>query len=224
MALLVMTLAISHGPTAAEPALVLFQANLDGAQAGVPSSPATGTAALTLDPESNMLTWDLSWAGFPSEVTAIHFHGPAEPGEDAFVTVELGFISGLATPSVGEATVSEEQAAEISSELWYINIHSEDFIGGEIRGQVVRAEVPATPEPTATSAPTATPPLLGDVNCSAAVDSIDATLVLQLSAGLLSTLPCAENADVNEDQEVDSLDALNILFLVAGFVDTLPIR
>jgi hypothetical protein len=72
-----------------------------------------------------------------------------------------------------------------------------------------------------TSAP---PPLLGDVNCSNAVDSIDATLVLQLSAGLLSSLPCAENADVNEDEEVDSLDALNILFLVAGFVDSLPIR
>jgi len=225
IAVLLMTLAISYGPTAAEPALVLFQANLDGAQAGVSSSPATGTAAVTLNTESNVLAWDLSWTGFPSEVTAIHFHGPAEPGEDAFVTVELGFISGLESPSIGEATVSEEQAAEILSELWYINIHTEDFIGGEIRGQVVRAEVPATPEPTATPVPTAAPPpLLGDVNCSDAVDRIDATLVLQLSAGLLSSLPCAENADVNEDQEVDSLDALNILFLVAGFVDSLPTR
>lgn len=49
-------------------------------------------------------------------------------------------------------------------------------------------------------------------------------LVLQLSAGLVPSLPCEEHADVNEDDEVNSLDALNILFLVAGFIDTLPFR
>ena len=222
VALLLATVGLSRWPASAEPNPVVFQASLDGPQASVPSSTATGTATVTLDTETNVLAWDLSWTGFSSEVIAIHFHGPAEPGEDATISVELDVVSGLASPSVGETTVSDEQMAEVLSELWYINIHTDDYGGGEIRGQVVRAEVPPPPEPTVT--PTPQPLPLGDVDCSDAVDSIDATLVLQLVAGLVTSLPCEDNADVNEDQDIDSLDALNILFLVAGFIDSLPFR
>ncbi|MCH8161802.1 MAG: CHRD domain-containing protein [Chloroflexi bacterium] len=219
VALLLATAGLSHWSATAEPNPVLFRANLDGEQASVPSSTATGTALVTLDTETSVLAWNLSWSGFSSDVIAIHFHGPAEPGTDAIVRVELDVISGLESPSVGETTVSEAQKAEILAELWYINIHTDDSGGGEIRGQVVRAEVQPTPEPTPTPQR-----LLGDVNCSGEVDSIDATLVLQFGAGLLSSLRCEENADVNADQAIDSLDALDILFLVAGFVDSLPIR
>ena len=218
VALLLATVGLSRWPASAEPNPVVFQASLDGPQASVPSSTATGTATVTLDTETNVLAWDLSWTGFSSEVIAIHFHGPAEPGEDATISVELDVISGLTSPSVGETTVSDAQTAEILSEHWYINIHTDDYGGGEIRGQVVRADIP----------PTVTPPplplLVGDVDCSDGVDSIDATLVLQLVAGLVTSLPCEDNADVNEDQDIDSLDALNILFLVAGFIDSLPFR
>ena len=221
VALLLATAGLSRWSANAEPNPVVFQANLDGPQAGIPLSTAQGTAEVTLDTETNILGWDLSWSGFPSDVVAIHFHGPAEPGEDAFVSIELGVISGLAAPSIGETTVDEEQKAELLAELWYINIHTEVYIEGEIRGQVVRAEVPPTPEPTATPQPLI---LLGDVDCSEAVDSIDATLVLQLVAGLVTSLPCEDNANVNADQDVDSLDALFILFLVAGFIDSLPFR
>ena len=217
--LLLATVGFGRWSATAEANPVLFRANLDGEQASVPSSTATGTALVTLDTETSVLAWNLSWSGFSSDVIAIHFHGPAEPGTDAIVRVELDVISGLESPSVGETTVSEAQKAEILAELWYINIHTDDSGGGEIRGQVVRAEVQPTPEPTPTPQR-----LLGDVNCSGEVDSIDATLVLQFGAGLLSSLRCEENADVNADQAIDSLDALDILFLVAGFVDSLPIR
>ena len=219
VAFLLATAGLSHWSATAEPNPVLFRANLDGEQASVPSSTATGTALVTLDTETSVLAWNLSWSGFSSDVIAIHFHGPAEPGTDAIVRVELDVISGLESPSVGETTVSEAQKAEILAELWYINIHTDDSGGGEIRGQVVRAEVQPTPEPTPTPQR-----LLGDVNCSGEVDSIDATLVLQFGAGLLSSLRCEENADVNADQAIDSLDALDILFLVAGFIDSLPFR
>ena len=220
VALLLATAGLSRWSATAEPNPVVFEDNLDGEQASVPSSTATGTAEVTLDTESNVLAWDLSWPGFSSEVVAIHFHGPAEPGEDASISIELDLISGLASPSAGETTVSEAQKAEILSQLWYINIHTDDYRGGEIRGQVFRAEVPPPPEPTATPQPL----LLGDVDCSDMVDSIDATLVLQLGAGLVASVACEANADVNEDHEVNSLDALNILFLVAGFIDSLPFR
>ena len=135
-----------------------LSAHLDGDQAGTESA-ATGSATVTLDEDANLLSWTLSWSDVTTEVTAIHFHGPAPPGESAFVTVELGFISGLSSPSMGSATISEEQQAELLPGLWYINIHSQDYTDGEIRGQLLLADKPPpTPTPEPTSTPT--PPLL----------------------------------------------------------------
>ena len=65
--------------------------------------------------------------------------------------------------------------------------------------------------------------LFGDVNCNGAVDSIDAALVLQQNAGLISALACQENGDVNLDGVVDSRDALLILQHVAGLLPGLPV-
>ncbi len=82
-----------------------------------------------------------------------------------------------------------------------------------------------TPTPTATSTPTTTPtptPLFGDVNCDRAVNSIDATFVLQFSAGLLAELPCPQNGDVNRDGQTNALDATLILQFSAGLIHTLP--
>ena len=61
-------------------------------------------------------------------------------------------------------------------------------------------------------------PLLGDVDCSAGRTSIDALLLLQVSAGLLGTLPCPKNADVNGDGSVNSIDAALVLQHIAGLM------
>jgi hypothetical protein len=52
---------------------------------------------------------------------------------------------------------------------------------------------------------------LGDVNCNARINSIDAALVLQREAGLIDALPCSENADLNHDGVANSVDAQLIL-------------
>jgi hypothetical protein len=62
------------------------------------------------------------------------------------------------------------------------------------------------------------PPLAGDSDCNGATNSIDATLVLQYSAGLMAMLPCGDSADVNNDGVVDSRDAALILQHTAGLV------
>lgn len=60
--------------------------------------------------------------------------------------------------------------------------------------------------------------LTGDANCDGQVDSIDALVTLQLTAGLIDTVDCPENADVNGDGEINALDAALILQHVADLI------
>ena len=96
-------------------------------------SDGTGSAQLALD--GNTLSWDIEWSGLSGDATAMHFHGPANIGENAGVAQNIGGVSGLTSPSAGSATLTNEMAADFSAGLWYINIHTAMYPGGEIRGQ-----------------------------------------------------------------------------------------
>jgi len=65
--------------------------------------------------------------------------------------------------------------------------------------------------------------LFGDTNCDGSVNSIDATLILQLVAGLLGSLNCEAGADVNLSGDVNSIDATILLQFVAGLLNGLPV-
>lgn len=127
-------------PTAATATILGFNAILDCAQE-VPSTcdvtSATGTASITFDTDTNLLSWNLVWSGLSGAATGIHFHGPAGVGVNAGVVVNIGSISGLSSPSVGSATISDTIESYLLDGLLYINIHSALRPGGEIRGQVV---------------------------------------------------------------------------------------
>lgn len=135
-------------PTTAAATVFDWSAVIDGFQE-VPASgsPGTGSAFGTVDDVSGMLAWNISWGGLlpVGPVTAMHFHGPAPPGTNAGVQVNIGAISGLTSPSIGSATITAAQTADLLAGLWYINIHTAAFPGGEIRGQVIPGSVP---EPT----------------------------------------------------------------------------
>ena len=61
-------------------------------------------------------------------------------------------------------------------------------------------------------------PLYGDASCDGRVNSIDAAVVLQYSAGILPSLGCPANADVNGDGRANSLDSALILQYAAGLI------
>ena len=90
----------------------------------------------------------------------------------------------------------------------------------QMRGRIIVSGGAQTP----TATRTATPPggLVGDVNCSSSVDSIDAALVLQLGAGLVNSLSCQQNADANGDGSINSIDAALILQFGAGLISQFP--
>ncbi len=102
------------------------------------TSSGTGTAQLTYDPATQVVTWTITYAGLSSAATMAHFHGPAKAGQNAPPVIWLSKQgSPPANPLTGSATLTPEQAKQFSSGEWYINIHTQAHPAGEIRGQVV---------------------------------------------------------------------------------------
>ena len=62
---------------------------------------------------------------------------------------------------------------------------------------------------------------LGDVDCDGAVTALDAALILEMHAGLVTGLACDEVADVNSDGEINSKDSAIMLQHVAGLKEGL---
>jgi hypothetical protein len=116
-----------------------FKVTLNGAQQVPPvQTAATGTAELTYDAATRVLTWTLSYSGLSGPVTMAHFHGPAAPGKNAPPVIWLSPKgSPVQAPVKGEATLTPEQAQQFSAGEWYINVHTQDHQAGEIRGQVM---------------------------------------------------------------------------------------
>jgi hypothetical protein len=116
-----------------------FKVPLTGAQ-GVPPVDTTGsgTAELTYDPATRVVTWNIAYSGLSSAATMAHFHGPAEQGKNAPPTIWLSTQGSPPTnPIKGSATLTPDQAKQFSAGEWYVNVHSQSHPAGEIRGQVV---------------------------------------------------------------------------------------
>jgi len=96
------------------------------------SSAGSGLAKLDLD--GNVLKWTVTYSGTTGPVTAGHFHGPAPAGANAGVVVP--FSGSMASPIVGQATLTPTQLDQLKQGLWYVNLHTAAHPGGELRGQV----------------------------------------------------------------------------------------
>ena len=91
---------------------------------------------MVFDSRTSTLSWTINHRGMTGPATAAHFHGPANPGQNAGVLVPIANIN--AQPVKGQVVITAQQAGDLAAGRWYINIHSARYPGGEIRGQVVR--------------------------------------------------------------------------------------
>ncbi len=64
---------------------------------------------------------------------AAHFHAPAEAGTNAGVAIPITMTP---SPLKGSATLTDEQAAALTSGKMYVNVHTDAHKGGEIRAQL----------------------------------------------------------------------------------------
>jgi len=111
----------------------LMSASLNAASS-VPPNLSSGSGQATIKLDGETLSWSVTYTGLTGAVTAGHFHGPAAPGANAGVVVP--FAGSLASPIVGNKVLTPEQLAQLRAGLWYINLHTASYPGGEIRGQV----------------------------------------------------------------------------------------
>jgi hypothetical protein len=115
--------------------LDIYEATLSGAQEVPPAStPATGAAELSLNNNTNLLSWKVTYMGLTGAPTGGHIHGPAAPGQNAGVVVPFTNVG--AQPVMGQATLTPQQVGDLAAGLWSVNIHPPNFPNGEIRGQL----------------------------------------------------------------------------------------
>jgi hypothetical protein len=124
---------------AAQAAPLPFSVALTGAQQVPPvTTSGTGSAALTYDSSTRLLTWSVTYDGLSGPATMAHFHGPAPAGKNAGVVIWISPKGAPVTsPIKGEATLTPAQAEQFTAGEWYINIHTKNDPDGEIRGQVI---------------------------------------------------------------------------------------
>ena len=145
--------ALAPGATPAAAESFLFTVSMDEAQDITCASAigATGTASVSIDTDTNLLKWTASWSGLTGPATEAHFHGPALPGAGAGIQVPIDHSS---NPTSGSMTITNAQKVDLLADLWYLNIHTDACLGGEIRGQLAQEEVGGVAElPEAAGAP-----------------------------------------------------------------------
>ena len=117
--------------------IVHFQAKLDGASETPPKmTDGHGAAEVTLDTNAKTVSWTIDYSGLSGPATMAHFHGPAAVGVAAGVAVPI--TPPMGSPITGTASVNDGQVGDLRAGLWYINVHTAKYPGGEIRGQVVK--------------------------------------------------------------------------------------
>jgi hypothetical protein len=119
--------------------VVRFAATLSGAQEVPPtSSKGTGMLSASYDETTKKLSWTITYSGLTGTPVAAHFHGPAQPGENA--PIEVPAPHAEKNPIQGSAVLTSKEASDILGGKMYFNIHTKAHPAGEIRGQVKEAK------------------------------------------------------------------------------------
>jgi hypothetical protein len=114
----------------------------------VVNSPGKGTFTGTYDKTTKMISYTITWSGTTTPVTAMHFHN-AIPTANLSATEVSGNvvipIPGTGNPATytspvtgtTRALTADEETALLAGN-WYVNLHTSQFPGGELRGNLVK--------------------------------------------------------------------------------------
>ena len=133
-------------------AATILTATITGDQAGS-GSPGTGMATVTLSDDMTQLMVDVSFSGLVSNTTVAHIHCCAAPGASAGIAIPFaGFPPGVTSGTYTNTFMLPADlmipmdvfTAGLLGGNAYVNIHTTEFPGGEIRGQLAAVPEPGT--------------------------------------------------------------------------------
>ena len=125
---------------------IVFVAELSASEEStVVDSPGKGRVEFTLDRPTMRISWKLTYEKLTSAPIAAKVHGPQTPGGEAGPLFDLA-PNGVKTPLEGSVILSDGQLRYLLTDRMYVNITTQKYKLGEIRGQVGRQR----PKPNAT--------------------------------------------------------------------------
>lgn len=138
-------------PMAASAAVQVYTFNLDGTQE-VPAnaSPAAGSAQIIVDDTLDTITFSLAAFDLQGAFTMAHIHGPAPVGVNSGFVFNLGTNADYSGPVMAgpfaipnshllfgaDKVTTSADAINAQPWLFYLNLHTTVYGGGEIRGQL----------------------------------------------------------------------------------------
>lgn len=140
--------------TAAQAAVHTYRAELSGANEfdpasgtlGVGDPDGHGVATITIDSDTDLLTWSVDFHNL-GEVTASHIH-TGVAGSNGPVLIPFNLPSGLSGNGNFSGTIGWfPNAWDVISSApsdFYVNVHTSEFPAGAIRGQLVAVPEPET--------------------------------------------------------------------------------
>jgi hypothetical protein len=127
-----------------------FNVIMDSLQEPAPRGTGSGSGTVTLS-NNNTLVVDVAYSGLSGTRNNSHFHAPGPRGVSAGVVYSTATIDSATGLNTNAGTIKgtillvdntygskliPAQIQDIKDGLWYLNVHSTTFGGGEIRGQV----------------------------------------------------------------------------------------
>jgi hypothetical protein len=159
------TLALAGTVLAAETTLTATLAGVtEGENPGDPDG--AGTASIVIDPEAGTACWTLT-AESIEPVTQSHIHVGAEGvSGDVVVPLDVDGFEGSSEGCTEDADAALLQEIVDNPAGYYVNLHTEDFPAGAIRGNLASGSQPNTALPLPDGSPMA---LLGAMALGLAV-------------------------------------------------------
>lgn len=125
-----------------------FVATLNGAGEN-PVRAVAGTATATIVKKNGTYTYTVTYSGMSGPLTGGHIHGPAPIGANASVIVPFNDANGAPASGTLTGTFTSTNTLNISNDSLdvlmtngnaYVNLHTSQFPGGEIRGPLSKQQ------------------------------------------------------------------------------------